>query len=206
MTELQPKVSAVIAEIERTAVEHDAAQTDRLQRWRIIEPDAGRLLWFLVQALGAWTVVEVGTSRGACALWLAGDLRRTGGHLTSWDLDDDAQADARRSLRAAELDDVVDVQLGDGGAALAALPDASVALLLLDSERTQYASWWPPRCVCWPPVGCSPSTTPSPTPRRSRRCAPCWRRTSGAPPCRCTRWARGSSLPHGGTDRGQVGR
>lgn len=140
---MDPRVEEVLASLQRAADEHDAGQVDRLARWRVIEPDAGRLLWFLVQALQAQTLVEVGTSRGASTLWLADAARRTGGRVTSYDLDGAAQQDARRAIEQAGLDDVVDLRQSDGGAALAAAATGSVDLLLLDSERTEYTSWWP---------------------------------------------------------------
>ncbi len=69
----------IIDDLMVAAEEHDAAQADRLDRWRVLEPDAGRLLWFLVQALPARTIVEIGTSRGVSTLWLA-DAARPGDH------------------------------------------------------------------------------------------------------------------------------
>jgi predicted O-methyltransferase YrrM len=125
------------------AQRHDAAQTDRLDRWRVLEPDAGRLLWFLTQAVGARSVVEVGTSRGVSTLWLADAARGTGGRVLSLDTDAAAQQHARASVTAAGLADYVEFRVADGGAALAGLADGAVDLLFLDAERTEYPAWWP---------------------------------------------------------------
>lgn len=133
----------IIDELGAAAEEHDAAQADRLDRWRVLEPDAGRLLWFLTQALPARTIVEVGTSRGVSTLWLADAARSTGGHVLSLDIDAEAQDAARESLRAAGLTEQVTFRTGDGGAALAELADGAVDLLFLDAERTEYPAWWP---------------------------------------------------------------
>src|SRR5262249_10892926 len=38
---------------------------------------------------------------------------------------------------------VADLQVGDGGAYLADLPDGCVDLLFLDAERVEYPGWWP---------------------------------------------------------------
>lgn len=133
----------IIDDLMVAAEEHDAAQADRLDRWRVLEPDAGRLLWFLVQALPAPNIVEIGTSRGVSTLWLADAARVIGGHVLTVDTDEAAQHAARDSLRAAGLLDRVTFRPGDGGAALADLTTGSVDLLFLDAERTEYPSWWP---------------------------------------------------------------
>jgi predicted O-methyltransferase YrrM len=136
-------VQAVIDAVTEAAVRHDAAQADRLDRWRVLEPDAGRFLWFLAQAVGARTIVEVGTSRGVSTLWLADAARATGGRVVSFDTDPAAQRDAAANLTDAGLAEYVDLRLQDGAAGLAALGDGAVDLLFLDAERTEYPSWWP---------------------------------------------------------------
>jgi predicted O-methyltransferase YrrM len=136
-------VQRIIDDLVRTAEEHDAAKADRLERWRVLEPDAGRFLWFLTQAVGARSIVEIGTSRGVSTLWLADAARATGGHVVSIDTDADAQAHARASVAGAGLDELVTFRVADGGAALAGLGDGELDLLFLDAERTEYPGWWP---------------------------------------------------------------
>ena len=136
-------VQKVIDDVVAAAERHDATKANRLDRWRVLEPDAGRFLWFLAQAVGARTIVEIGTSRGVSTLWLADAAQGTGGHVLSIDVDAAAQHDARRSVVEAGLADQVTFRVEDGGTALAGLPDGSVDLLFLDAERTEYPSWWP---------------------------------------------------------------
>ncbi len=136
-------VRRVIEELVVAAERHDATQADRLDRWRVLEPDAGRFLWFLAQAISARMIVEVGTSRGVSTLWLADAARSTGGRVISFDTEGEAQEEARRSLVAAGLADHVTFRIGDGGVALGELADGEVDLLFLDAERTEYPSWWP---------------------------------------------------------------
>jgi predicted O-methyltransferase YrrM len=136
-------VRAVIERVTDAAARHDATQQDRLARWRVLEPDAGRFLWFLTQAVGARTIVEIGTSRGVSTLWLADAARATGGRVISFDTDPAAQHQAAASLADAGLADHVELRLEDGGTGLAALGDREVDLLFLDAERTEYPSWWP---------------------------------------------------------------
>jgi predicted O-methyltransferase YrrM len=136
-------VQKAIDDLLVAAERHDATQANRLDRWRVLEPDAGRFVWFLAQAVQARAIVEVGTSRGVSTLWLADAARSTGGHVLSLDTDAAAQDDARRTATAAGLAEQVTFRVADGGTTLACLPDGSVDLLFLDAERTEYPAWWP---------------------------------------------------------------
>ena len=140
---MDDEVSTVIERLHAAAAEHDAGQANRLDRWRVLEPDAGRFLWFLAQSVRARSIVEIGTSRGVSTLWLADAARATGGTVTTYDTDPAAQAAARATTAEAGLAGLVDFRPVDGGAALSTLADASVDLLFLDAERTEYPSWWP---------------------------------------------------------------
>jgi len=136
-------VQTVIDRVAEAAARHDATQENRLDRWRVLEPDAGRFVWFLAQTVGARNIVEIGTSRGVSTLWLADAARATGGRVTTFDTDPAAQRDAAKHLEEAALRDVVDLRLADGGTGLADFADGEVDLLFLDAERTEYPSWWP---------------------------------------------------------------
>ncbi len=134
MASMDNVVQAIIDRVVDAAARHDATQEDRLDRWRVLEPDAGRFVWFLAQAAGARTIVEIGTSRGVSTLWLADVARAIGGRVVSYDTDAAAQRDAAAVLTEAGLAEFVDLRLEDGG---------EVDLLFLDAERTEYSSWWP---------------------------------------------------------------
>jgi predicted O-methyltransferase YrrM len=140
---MDERVGAAIDALFAAAERHDATKVDRLERWRVLEPDAGRLLWFLTQAVQARAIVEIGTSRGVSTLWLADAARGTGGLVLSLDTDAAAQDEARRSVAEAGLAEYVEFWVADGGAALAELADGAVDLLFLDAERTEYPAWWP---------------------------------------------------------------
>lgn len=136
-------VRKVIDDLTTAAAEHDATKADRLERWRVLEPDAGRFVWFLVHAVTARRIVEIGTSRGVSTLWLADAARAVGGRVLSIDTDAAAQEHARATVADAGLSEYVDFRTEDGGAALATMADGDVDLLFLDAERTEYPSWWP---------------------------------------------------------------
>ena len=116
---------------------------NRLDRWRVLDPDAGRFLWFLAQAVagpgdrrGGHFARSVDPVVGRC-----GPHHRRPGAVDRHRRRGPAARPAKRDV--AGLADHVDFRAGDGGAALAALADGAVDLLFLDAERTEYPSWWP---------------------------------------------------------------
>ena len=120
----------------------DAAQTDRLQRWRSIEPESAQFLALLVLVKRAQNVLEIGTSGGYSTLWLADALEQTGGRLITLDIDAARQQAAMRHLAANGLQNRVQAVCGDAGAFLAGNWEA-YDLILLDAERPAYCGYWP---------------------------------------------------------------
>jgi predicted O-methyltransferase YrrM len=118
---------------------HDAAEPDRLRRLRNLEPPTAELLTLVLRIARAREIVEIGTSNGYSAIWLADAVRDTGGRVTTVDVEEwpgVAENLARAGVEVTRL-------LEDGGAHLAGRADATVDLLFLDAERTEYAGWWP---------------------------------------------------------------
>src|ERR1019366_6162394 len=52
-----------------------------------VPPPDGEALQLLAQAVNAKSVVEIGTSTGYSGLWFCLALQKTGGHLTTFELD-----------------------------------------------------------------------------------------------------------------------
>ncbi len=132
---------AIAAEVLDISRRHDAAQTDRLARFRNVEPETAELLGVLIRAVRARRILELGTSNGYSTLWLADAAEATGGVVTSVELDarrtDMAAANLERAGLQAEL------RTADAGDVLAASSDGSWDLIFLDSERPAYVSYWP---------------------------------------------------------------
>jgi predicted O-methyltransferase YrrM len=118
---------------------HDAAEPDRLRRLRNLEPATAELLTLVLRVAGAREIVEIGTSNGYSAIWLADAARATGGTVTSVDVA--SWPGVADNLAAAGVS--VSCVLADGGGFLADRPDVSVDLLFLDAERVEYEGWWP---------------------------------------------------------------
>jgi predicted O-methyltransferase YrrM len=123
--------------------EHDAAQADRLARFRNVEPETAELLGVLIRAMGARRILELGTSNGYSTLWLADAARATGGRVLSVDIDADRTELARANLAAAKLDDVVELRTEDASRALAASADDGWEFVFLDAERPAYPEYLP---------------------------------------------------------------
>ncbi len=144
MTQLLPAaVEAVMAELESIDRADRLDGTPTRRRLRAITPEVGRFLLTLALAVGARTIVEVGTSGGYSTLWLAVAARQRGGRVISFEIDPAKVEIARRSIEAADLGDVVEVRLGDGGAGLREF-DASADLVFLDAEKEDYERFLEP--------------------------------------------------------------
>jgi caffeoyl-CoA O-methyltransferase len=111
--------------------------TPRLQRLRQIPPETGKFLALLAAGApqGAW--IEVGTSAGYSALWLALACRETGRTLTTFEVLEEKVSLARETFCRAQVEDVVTLVAGDAREHLADHGD--IAFCFLDAEKEVYA-------------------------------------------------------------------
>jgi predicted O-methyltransferase YrrM len=121
--------------------EHDAAQEDRLARYRNLEPESAELLGVVVRALAPRAMLELGTSNGYSTLWLADAAEAVGGRLVSVEIDPARTEQAREQLERAGLD--AELRVADAGEVLRESGDAAWELVFLDAERPAYAGYWP---------------------------------------------------------------
>jgi predicted O-methyltransferase YrrM len=129
------------AEILVRAREHDALQADRRARFRNVEPETAELLAVLVRAVRARRILELGTSNGYSAIWLADAAEAVGGAVTSVDVDPERTELARANLGGAGL--AAELLTADAGDVLRSSPDGAWDLVFLDAERPAYAGYWP---------------------------------------------------------------
>jgi predicted O-methyltransferase YrrM len=120
---------------------HDAAQTERLERFRNVEPETAELLGVMIRATGARRILELGTSNGYSTIWLADAAQSTGGRVVSVDVDADRTDLARSNLAAAGLGDHVELRTEDAGVILADAPDGAWEFVFLDAERPAYPGY-----------------------------------------------------------------
>ncbi|OTG90809.1 O-methyltransferase [Acinetobacter sp. ANC 3813] len=121
---------------------HDAQQSDRLQRYRNIEPESAQCLALLIRAQQAKRILEIGTSTGYSTLWLANAAQSTLGQVTTLEIDAERTAQAQSYAHQLQLQHLVDFRTVD---ALDFLQQAahSYDFILLDSERDAYVEYWP---------------------------------------------------------------
>ncbi|HEY7297853.1 MAG TPA: class I SAM-dependent methyltransferase [Xanthobacteraceae bacterium] len=104
-----------------------------------VSREVGRLLYVLARSRRARTIVEFGTSLGISGIHLAAALRDNGGgRLVTTELDDIKAGRAQENFRAAGLDDLIEIRVGDAFETLQADLGGPVDLLLLDGWKELY--------------------------------------------------------------------
>jgi caffeoyl-CoA O-methyltransferase len=102
----------------------------------------GRVLRVLTETIGAKHVVEIGTSTGFSGLWFCLALRKTGGKLTTFEIDAGRAATARKFFGQAGCDKLITVVEGDAHAKLATLKkQAPVDLAFVDADKEGYVDY-----------------------------------------------------------------
>ena len=105
-----------------------------------VPPEDGRLLRLLTETVGAKHVVEIGTSNGYSAIWLALALRTTGGKLTTHEIDKRRAAMARENFKRAGVDGIVTVVEGDAHETVTRIKQP-IDVLFLDADKSGYVDY-----------------------------------------------------------------
>jgi predicted O-methyltransferase YrrM len=134
---------AFLDELYASGRAHDEALSDRLQRFRNVEPETAELLGVLVRAMQASRVLEIGTSNGYSTIWLADAAEAVGGSVVSLEVEAERTEMARSNLSDAGVSSFVELRIEDAGEALAAYADDAWDLIFLDAERPAYVGYWP---------------------------------------------------------------
>jgi caffeoyl-CoA O-methyltransferase len=100
----------------------------------------GRFLEMLVFALKPQRVVEIGTFTGYSSISMASALP-PGGQIITCDVDETAQADARRHADAAGVADRIEYRLGPALETLVTL-DGPFDLVFIDADKTNYLNYY----------------------------------------------------------------
>ncbi len=114
----------------------------RQQGRRMNVPSAdGRLLRTLVESLDAKRVVEIGTSNGISAIWMAIALRKTGGHLITHEIDPDTAAVARENFATAGVTELITVVEGNAHETVTKL-EGPIDLVFIDADKEGYLDYF----------------------------------------------------------------
>ncbi len=115
---------------------------DRNQREGMmnVPVEDGRLLRLLTETMGAKHVVEIGTSNGYSAIWICLALRKTGGELTTYEIDADRARLARENFERAGVQSLVTLVEGDAHEEVTKL-EGPIDLLFLDADKKGYVDY-----------------------------------------------------------------
>ena len=100
----------------------------------------GRMLRILAESVNAKSVVEIGTSTGISGLWFCLALDRTGGKLTTFELDAKRAAAARANFTKAGMDRFVTLVEGDAHQNITKLKDP-IDVVFIDAEKEGYVDY-----------------------------------------------------------------
>lgn len=110
------------------------------QRYRNVPPQDGRLLRLLAETMNAENVVEIGTSTGYSAIWFGMALQKTGGKLTTFEIDPGRAATARANFKRAGMADIITLIEGDAHETVKQLKDP-IDILFLDADKEGYIDY-----------------------------------------------------------------
>lgn len=96
----------------------------------------GRILYDLVLKGNYHKLLEIGTSTGHSAVWLAWALTKTGGKMVTIEIDKKRYLEALRNFRKAGLSDYIDARLGDAHDIVPAL-ESGWDFVFCDADK-----WW----------------------------------------------------------------
>lgn len=147
------QLQELLQEIYAFGTANDQSRSNKMERMRNVVPSTGAFLGLMVGATRARRVLEVGTSNGYSTLWLAEAVQRLGGTVTTLEFLPEKAELALANFRRAGLQDVITLHLGDAGDHLRSADSESYDLIFLDSDRTEYPSWWPDLCRILVPGG-----------------------------------------------------
>lgn len=100
----------------------------------------GRMLRLLAESTGAKHVVEIGTSTGLSGLWFLMALEKTGGRLTTFELDPQRAAAARRHFDRAGVGKLVTIVEGDAHKNVASLK-GPIDVVFIDADKEGYLDY-----------------------------------------------------------------
>lgn len=111
-----------------------------------VAPNQGKLLYLLARALGAGSILEIGTLGGYSTIWLARGLQ-AGGRLITLEIDPKHAEVARANIERAGLAAMVEIRLGPAQTTLAQLAEAGAGpfdLVFIDADKPStpaYLEW-----------------------------------------------------------------
>lgn len=136
----KPALGNTESEKKILAVLEDMNQNQREGNMNVPEED-GRLMRLLTESIGAKNVVEIGTSNGYSGIWFCLGLLKTGGKLTTHDIDEGRAALARENFKRAGVENLVTLVMGDAHETVKNLKDP-IDILFIDADKEGYLDYF----------------------------------------------------------------
>jgi predicted O-methyltransferase YrrM len=128
-----PKVQAVLEELEVWGQENDRVQTDRSLKMLNLERETAELIRALIVGRQPQRILEIGTSNGYSTIWLAASVG-LGGRVISIDRDPHKLQMAKRNVDRAGLLDRVELLLGNASQVVSGI-DGPIDVVFFDADR-----------------------------------------------------------------------
>ena len=132
-----PQAGALGADAEEQGILEAIKKMQEGPRFANVSSTDGRLLRMLAETTGAKRVVEIGTSTGESASWLALALRKTGGHLYTHEIDEGRAKIAQQNFENAGLAGQITIVMGDAHKTVQRYADPKDELFV-DTAKGEY--------------------------------------------------------------------
>ena len=132
--------SNINAEAKILSVLEDMFNDKNYAMWNIT-PEEGKLLRTLTSAAGAKNVVEIGTSVGYSTLWFCLALQRTGGKITTHEIDPYRIEIADKNFKKAGVSHLVTIVAGDAHKTVTRLKEP-IDILYIDADKAGYFDYF----------------------------------------------------------------
>jgi predicted O-methyltransferase YrrM len=106
-----------------------------------VSVEDGRLLRLLTETIGARHVVEIGASNGYSGVWFCLGLQKTGGKLTTHEIDAGRASLARENFKRADVDKLVTLVEGDAHETVTKIKEP-IDVLFLDADKEGYLDYF----------------------------------------------------------------
>lgn len=128
-----PKIQAVLEELEAWGRENDHTQADRSLKMLNLERQTAELIRALIVGRQPRRILEIGTSNGYSTIWLATSVA-PGGRVTSIDRDPRKLELAKKNLERAGLLDRVELRRGNASQIVGGI-DGPIDVVFFDADR-----------------------------------------------------------------------
>jgi len=131
---MNAKLRAFLKQLEEAGLAHDAQEQEHSRKFLNLEPETAELMSILARSSGTKRVLEIGTSNGYSAIWLAASIGSLNGRVITIDRSAEKQTMARDNLLKAGVLEWVELHLGDATEVIKTLP-GPFDLVFFDADR-----------------------------------------------------------------------